>query len=182
MPTLNGKLLRIRETFAIEDTDGKEVATIKQELIAVPETIRLTRAGKTLATIRRALIAPFRDEWMIDVEGGKDMVAKGDLLDHEYELLRADEKVATVSRRWFTTRDTYGIDVKEGEDKGLIVAVAVAIDEMVHDPDEEDESWTVDGRRQARPRGCAPACSSPQGGFQRRPPTVSPRPSRSRTA
>ena len=130
---VDGKLLRIRETFVIEDTEGKEVATIQQKLIAVRETMRITRDGKTIASIRKALIAPFRDKWMIDVEGGKDLVAKGDILDHEYELLRDDETIATVSKRWFTLRDTYGIDIREGEDAGLIVAVAVAIDEMVHD-------------------------------------------------
>jgi uncharacterized protein YxjI len=44
--------------------------------------------------------------------------------------------VAQVSKRWFTLRDTYGIDVAEGEDDGLMLAIAVAIDEMAHDPDE----------------------------------------------
>ena len=137
---VDGKLLRIRETFVIEDMEGKEVATIRQKLIAVRETMRITRGDETLATIRKALISPFRDKWLIDVEGGKDLVAQGNILDHEYEVRRGDETVATVSKRWFTIRDTYGIDVKEGEDAGLIVAVAVAIDEMVHDPDEEEKS------------------------------------------
>jgi uncharacterized protein YxjI len=34
--------------------------------------------------------------------------------------------------------DTYGIEIAPGEDDGLILAVAVAIDEMAHDADGED--------------------------------------------
>lgn len=44
--------------------------------------------------------------------------------------------MAQVSKRWFTIRDTYGIDVASGEDDALILAVAVALDEMAHDKDE----------------------------------------------
>lgn len=134
---VDGKLLRIRETFVIEDAAGKEVATVQQKLIAVRRTMRVLRGGELVATIRKALLTPFRDKWMIDVEGGEDMVARGSILDHEYEICRGDETVATVSKRWFTIRDTYGIDVRDGEDAALVIAIAVAIDEMVHDPDEE---------------------------------------------
>jgi uncharacterized protein YxjI len=34
--------------------------------------------------------------------------------------------------------DTYGIETTPGEDDGLILAVAVAIDEMAHDADGGD--------------------------------------------
>jgi uncharacterized protein YxjI len=45
--------------------------------------------------------------------------------------------VAEISKRWFSLRDSYGIDVAPGEDDALMLAIAVAIDEMAHDPDEE---------------------------------------------
>jgi uncharacterized protein YxjI len=34
--------------------------------------------------------------------------------------------------------DTYGIEVARGEDEGLVLAVAVALDEMAHDSDGGD--------------------------------------------
>jgi uncharacterized protein YxjI len=44
--------------------------------------------------------------------------------------------VAEISKQWFAFSDTYGITVASGEDDGLILAVAVAIDALAHDDDE----------------------------------------------
>ncbi len=134
--TVDGKVMRIRETFVIEDRAGNEVATVREVKLAIRDSMKILRAGKTIATIRKALISPFRDKFGIDVEGGEDMVAVGNILEHEYEIRRGDAVVGRVSKHWFTIRDTYGVETAPGEDDGLILAIAVAIDEMAHDPDE----------------------------------------------
>jgi uncharacterized protein YxjI len=133
---VDGKVFRIRETFVIEDRQGNEVATIREKKLALRDSMKILRGGDTLATIRKAWISPFRDKFNVEVEGGEDLVAQGNILDHEYDIRRGSQTVAHISKRWLTIRDTYGIDVAEGEDDGLMLALAVAIDEMVHDPDE----------------------------------------------
>ncbi len=55
------------------------------------------------------------------MEEGEDLRVKGDLLDHEYEIRRDGRTVASVSKKWFTLTDTYGITVDAGEDEGLIL-------------------------------------------------------------
>ena len=40
--------------------------------------------------------------------------------------------VATVSRRWFRVRDTYGVEIGAAEDDALLLAVVVVIDMMAH--------------------------------------------------
>lgn len=134
---VDGKVLRIRETFEITDARGKEVITVREKKLAIRDTMNLLRGGETVATVRKALIAPFRDKFSVEVQGGGDLEAKGDILDHEYEIERGGKAVAKISKHWFTIRDTYGIDIAAGEDEGLIVGIAVAIDEMAHDKDEE---------------------------------------------
>lgn len=133
---VDGKILRIRETFVLEDLSGNEVATIREKKIALHDSMNILRGGEVVATIRKAWLTPFRDKFGIDVKGGEDMVAHGNILDHEYEIRQGRETVAKVSKHWFTIRDTYGIDIDPGHDDGLILAMAVAIDEMAHDPDE----------------------------------------------
>jgi uncharacterized protein YxjI len=133
---VDGKVLRIRETFVIEDRQGNEVATIREKKLALRDSMKILRGGSTLATIRKAWISPFRDKFTVDVEGGGDLVAQGNILDHEYEIRRGSDTVARISKHWFTLRDTYGIEIAQGEDDGLVLALAVAIDEMAHDPDE----------------------------------------------
>ena len=60
------------------------------------------------------------------------MEAKGNIVDHEYEIEREGATVAEVSKRWFHMRDTYGIEIAEAQDDALILAVAVCIDQMSH--------------------------------------------------
>lgn len=133
---VDGKVLTLRETFVIEDMSGREVATIREKKLAIRDSMKILRDGKTIATVKKALISPFTDRFDVEVEGGADLKVKGDLLDHDYEIRRDGDTVATVSKRWFTIRDTYGIDIAPGQDDAMILAVAVALDEMAHDPDE----------------------------------------------
>lgn len=42
-------------------------------------------------------------------------------------------KVAEVSKKWFRIADTYGVQIDQGQNDILILAVTVAIDMMAHD-------------------------------------------------
>lgn len=133
---VDGKVMRIRETFEITDLQGNEVVTVREKKIAIRDSMKILRGGETIATVKKALIAPFRDRFSVDVEGGEDLEVEGDLLDHEYEIRRGGRTAARVSKRWFALTDTYGIEIEPGEDEALILGAVVALDEMAHDPDE----------------------------------------------
>jgi hypothetical protein len=66
----------------------------------------------------------------IEVAGGGELEAQGDILNHEYEIKSGGQVVATVSKRWFTIRDTYGIAIAPGQDTLLLLCAAVCIDEL----------------------------------------------------
>ena len=53
---------------------------------------------------------------------------KGDLLDHEYEVELGGRRVANVSKKWLTIRDTYAVDIAEGQNDLLILAGVLALD------------------------------------------------------
>ena len=43
----------------------------------------------------------------VDVgQGGEDMEAKGNIVDHEFKIERDGDKIAEISKRWFRVRDT----------------------------------------------------------------------------
>ena len=56
--------------------------------------------------------------------------AKGNFVDHEYEVERNGKVVALVSKRWFRVRETYGIEIAPRQDAALLLAVAVCIDTL----------------------------------------------------
>lgn len=72
---------------------------------------------------------------MVDVPGPDDLAADGDFLDHEYQLTRHGQPVASVSKKWWSFSDTYGVDIIEGEDDVLIFASTVVIDMACHSDD-----------------------------------------------
>ena len=130
---VDGKVLRIRDTFVLADPSGAELYTVKKKLLKIRDTMGIERGGQTVATVKKALITPFRERFSISVEDGEDMEAQGNIVDHEYRIDRGGDRVADVSKRWFRMRDTYGIEIAPGQDDALILAVTVCIDQMAHD-------------------------------------------------
>jgi uncharacterized protein YxjI len=129
---VDGKALRLRKTFVLEDPSGAELFKVQEKTLHIRDTMDVERGGETVARVKKALITPLRDRFSIEVEGGEDMEAKGNIVDHEYKVERGGEQVAEVSKRWFRIRDTYGIEVAPGQDDALILAVTVCIDQMTH--------------------------------------------------
>jgi len=130
---VNGKALRVRSTFILEDAHGGELFTIREKKLRVRDTMEVERGGDTVATVKKALVTPLRDRFAIELENGGELSAKGNVVDHEYEIERDGHKIAEISKRWFRVRDTYGIEIAPGEDDALILAATVCIDEMAHD-------------------------------------------------
>ena len=127
---VDGKALRVWSTFILEDPSGEELFKIQEKKLHIRDTMEVERGGDTVATVKKALITPLRDRFSIELSGGGELSAKGNIVDHEYEVERDGHKVAEVSKRWFRIRDTYGIEIAPGEDDALIVAATVCIDEM----------------------------------------------------
>lgn len=57
---VDGKVMRLREAFVTEDTQGREVATIREKKFALRESMNILRGGSRVATIRKArgILAP----------------------------------------------------------------------------------------------------------------------------
>jgi uncharacterized protein YxjI len=127
---VNGKALRVRSTFILENPSGDELFKIQERELRIRDTMKVERDGDTVATVKKALVTPFRDRFSVELEGGGELSAKGNVVDHEFEIERDGDKVAEISKRWFRVRDTYGIEVAPGQNDALILALTVCIDEM----------------------------------------------------
>ena len=130
---LDGKALRIRKTIVFRDMDGRELAKIQERMLHIKDSMEIEGPdGNRIAMVHKAMITPLRERWVIDVEGGPDLHAQGNILDHEYTIERDGDKVAEVSKRWFRVRDTYGVEVLPGQNDILILASTAVIDTMAH--------------------------------------------------
>ena len=128
---VNGKALRVRKTLVIEDPQGNELAKIQDRPVHVRDVMEIEGPdGSSLATVKKAMITPLRDRFSIDVAGGAELSAHGNIVDHEFEIEADGTKVAEVSKKWFRVRETYGVEVAPGQNDALILAITVCIDHL----------------------------------------------------
>ncbi len=115
---VDGKAFTIGDQLSFQDMDEHELAFIQQKLLAWGRTYEIHRDGVLAAVVKKELFTVFHCKFTVDVPGPDDLTAEGEFTDHEYEFKRGDRVVASVSKRWFTWTDTYGVDIDEGEDRG----------------------------------------------------------------
>jgi uncharacterized protein YxjI len=129
---IDGKVFTLGNKLSFQDMAGNELAFIRQRLLAWGPTYEIERGGEVVALVRKALFTLFTCRFTVDVPGPDDLEANGSLLDYEYTFHRARGPVATVSKRWFSFTDSYGVDIADGEDEVLILASTVVIDLACH--------------------------------------------------
>jgi uncharacterized protein YxjI len=125
---VDGKVLSLRDRLVIEDPSGHEVASVSRKLIALRPTYQIEIDGEEVAEVRKKLFTPFRDKFTIDVPGPDDLEMSGDLFDHEFTVERGGREVASVSKRWLSIRDSYAVNVAEGENHLLILCAVLALE------------------------------------------------------
>lgn len=135
---VDGKVLSLRDQLILRDPAGQEVARVQRRLIALRPTYEIAVGGREVAAVRKHFFTPFRERFTIDIPGPADLEMTGNLLDHEFTVRRGDRIVATVSKGWFTLRDTYGVEIAPDEDDLLILAAVLALD-LAEDREREQE-------------------------------------------
>lgn len=123
-----GKALSLRSELSFQDLSGKELAFIREKLSWGPR-YEVFRDSALYATVKKELTF-FKPSLAIQLEAGDDLDAQGDLSNHEYTIARLDKPIARISKAWFKLSDTYGVEVCDGEDPILILAVTVVIDRV----------------------------------------------------
>ena len=129
---VDGKAMSIGDKLSFQDMQGNELAFISQKVLSLMKTYHIYRNNELFAEIKKKL-SLFKDKFEVDVPGPNDYTVTGNFFDFEYQFTRQGRTVASVSKRFFSFRDTYGIDIVDGEDDITILATAVVIDLVCHE-------------------------------------------------
>ena len=127
---LDGKVLTLTQTFALQDVSGNELVRMKAELLTLRRTMDIERGGQVVATVRKAFLNVLGQRFTVDMAGDGELEAQGDILNHEFQISAQGQVVATISKQWFAAEFMYGIAIAPGQDDVLLLAIAIAIDEM----------------------------------------------------
>jgi uncharacterized protein YxjI len=138
---VDGKALRLRQTFELKDAGGEVLTVIKKKMISVRDTMVVERDGDAVAKVRKKLISPLRHRMTIELADGQEWTATGDIIEKNYEIESEQGVVARTSRKWFRIRESYGIEI-DHPDVPLVISVAVAVEELAErdkDDDKDDD-------------------------------------------
>ncbi|MFJ4687743.1 LURP-one-related/scramblase family protein [Streptomyces sp. NPDC088789] len=125
---VDGKAMRLRETFELKDPQGRVLIDIRQKMFALRDTMVIERGGEPLARIRRKRLSLLRNHYRVSLVDGTELDVSGKILDREFAIEYEGELLAVISRRYLRVRETYGVDVvREDSDPALLIAVAVCV-------------------------------------------------------
>ncbi|MCH5672522.1 LURP-one-related/scramblase family protein [Streptomyces gilvus] len=136
---VDGKAMRLRDTFELKDTQGRVLIDIHQKMFALRDTMVIERDGQALAKIKRKRLSLLRHHYRVTLVDGTELDVSGKILDREFAIEYDGELLAVISRRWLHIRETYGVDVvRDDADPALLIAVTVCVIHLAEKEREED--------------------------------------------
>jgi len=123
---IKGKFWSFGHNLSFETSDGVQIGEIRQKLMAFMPRYDLYVGTKLYASIRKEFTW-FKKSFTLDIPGPNDYTIQGNFWDYEYVFTRKKRTVATVSKKFLSLTDAYGVETEKGEDDVAILAAVVAI-------------------------------------------------------
>ena len=120
-----GKLISVGHKLTIRDMDGEEAAYIHQKVLSLVPKYFIEVDGQEMEL--KGHITLFKPHYTLETDSGKWEI-RGNFMEHEYEMKRGRETVATVAKKWLSWGDTYLLDVADDRDALTALVVMIAID------------------------------------------------------
>lgn len=128
---VDGKL-GTRPKAEIRDATGQVVYQVRGRLFGVPKQMTITDAsGGEAASLKAKMFSPIKSRMTLTVADGPSWELEGSLMEKEYAIAVESRPVVQLTQKWVTVRDTYTLDVADGTDPGLALAVLWAVDRWV---------------------------------------------------
>lgn len=121
---VQGEVFTFGKKLHITDLDGREVAFVKQELFTILPTFHVLQNGVEVAKIYKELTF-FKPKYYVS---GLGWDVDGHFLDHDYEISKNGRPIVTISKAWLSWGDTFELDIADGQDVAIALAVVLAID------------------------------------------------------
>ena len=116
----------------IKAGSSKVVYQVHGTLLGIPKHMTITDAsGAEVASLRAKTFSPVKSRMTLQVPSGDPWRLEGSILEKDYSVTAAGRPIVQITQKWVTIRDTYTLDVADGVDPGLALAVLWAVDRWV---------------------------------------------------
>lgn len=128
---VQGKVFSLGDKLSFQDMQGNELYYIEQQLMRMLAEYKLYSNGQVVARCQKRF-SLFGSKFDI-VNTTDNYTIDGKPLNYNYSIMKNGQLVATVDKQFFSLSDTYGVDIKDGEDYAFILSLVIIIDQVVHD-------------------------------------------------
>lgn len=130
---IEGKVRLVKESLKFRDMQGNLIYKLDEKVLRIRESFNILDANdRVVAKVHNAIIDPLRERFTIELANGETMTTTGKVIWAQYDIHRGGRQVAKISKQFsWIGRDQYVVDVVQGENDLLILAITVVIDMMV---------------------------------------------------
>jgi uncharacterized protein YxjI len=127
---VDGKALALRRTLVLQDLNANPLYQINQSLAHLRKTFEIKQGDQIVATIQKALVSFFGDNFTITASNGDQLAVTGDWIAREFHVTRSGQDVILASRKLVSLHGGYGIQIALGFDVPLALAIVIALEQM----------------------------------------------------
>ena len=125
-----GKIFSLGNKLHFENESGKELYYIEQKIFRFLSEYVIYQNGSAIARVKRKF--SFKPKFDIWSKFGNYFL-KGNIWAHEFSIEKNGNTVATISKKWFSWTDSYGIDIFFDDQQDFLIALVIVIDQSMHD-------------------------------------------------
>jgi uncharacterized protein YxjI len=113
--------------------DGEVLYRTTGAVLSIPKHMTITTPdGTEVASLKAKAFSMIKDKMTLTVHGeAEPWTLEGSFIEKNYTVMRGDEHVLQITQKWVTIRDSYTLDVREGIDPALALAIVWAVDRWV---------------------------------------------------
>jgi len=149
------KIFSLGDSFSIKDQEGNDIFVVRSQLLSFGKKLRIfDLSGNELCFIEQKLFK-FMPEYDIYIGGlltanvkkkfaflkndftisspSEQFYVDGDFWAHEFNIFKGGQIIGSISKKYFSFSDTYGVEVDDGQDQITTLALAIVVDMVCHE-------------------------------------------------
>lgn len=126
-----GKVFSLGNKLSLYDMQGRELYFIQQKLMKLMPEYHLSKGEDVVAVVKKKLTF-LKARFEIESSFGNYTI-QGSPFGYNFQILKNNQVVATISKQFFSMTDAYGIDISNNEDQAMMIALVIVIDQVVHE-------------------------------------------------
>ncbi|RPJ65919.1 hypothetical protein DRW07_14015 [Alteromonas sediminis] len=129
--TAKGKLLSVSSSQTLFDQNERPILQIKRKYLSLLPACRLVNIDGSEWLIKKRFWPFWTSRFTIDTPEGQ-LEMTGNLWQHEYEITRQGQRLASVSKKLFSFTDSYGVDIVDTSLTPQLLATVIVVDRIQH--------------------------------------------------